>query len=100
MFEMKSFNQKGESEVGGIIGLIVVGLLIWGAYSIFFKPDKWQIISSNASDSYATGEYSSSEACLEDLHSGNYPNGECGSNCKPRETANVGTLYTCKETLD
>lgn len=84
---------------GGIVGLIIVGVIIWFGYQ-FLKPDKWQIIYSNASDSYATGEYSSSEACLEDLHSGNYANGECGSNCKPRETTNVGTLYTCEETLD
>lgn len=97
---MKQLDQRGESGISGIIGLIIVGLLIWGAWALFFKPDKWQIIYSNASDSYATGEYSSSEACLEDLRNGNYPNGECGSNCKPRETAYVGTLYTCDETLD
>ena len=90
---------KSSGGVGGIVGLIIIGVLIWGGFQLF-KSDKWQIIYSNASNSYATGEYSSSEECLEDLHSGNYPNGECGSNCKPRETAYVGTLYTCEETLD
>ena len=97
---IRYMNERGG---GGITTLMVLGLIILGcfwSYNHFIKADKWQIIYSNASDSYAMGEYSSSEACLEDLRKGNYPHGECGSNCKPRKTANVGTLYTCEETLD
>ena len=99
-------NQRGEGE---IIGLIFVGLLIWGGvglYNHFNKPKAmkgWSLIYLNQANlSTVAGNYPTRQECAQKLQiARNNPNmhrPECGSNCRLSDT--FDDMYVCDETFE
>ncbi len=101
----EDISNNAASSGSGIVGLIIVGLIIWWGYNTFFKNDTWQgMYETNSQVAIGIGgKFGSKEECLRWLNSQKlYPGDrfsfECGKNCKAPET--IYGAYRCKETVD
>lgn len=89
--------------LGGLVWIVVVVVVGWWGYNTFIKPDSWQgMYEVSTSSAIGVVKFSNKAECqqwLEQPYSvpGNAYNFECGSNCKPPQSANG--LYRCKETF-
>ena|SRR2546430_1984658 len=97
-------NQRGEGEVGAIVGVIVlIAVGMWG-YNHFLKPDEWSLMyENNLGVIVVAGDYSSRENCSIALgqakqNPSKYYRPECGSNCKPPTT--ISGSYVCEKTFE
>jgi hypothetical protein len=96
-------DQRGESEIGGLVGLVlVIAIGVW-VYNHFFKPDTWSLMYENQYGSVSrAGDYRSRDECAMKLQvARNNPSmgrPECGSNCKEPRTLNGP--YICEETFE
>lgn len=85
-----------------IIGIIIVGVVIWFAYSMLKPPQWYGIYESRTSNDLFSQKFDSKEDCsawLEDKREdpGAFTNYECGSDCtKPDRPLAV---YECKDTF-
>lgn len=103
---MSHENENIGSGGAGLVGLIIVGLLLWWGYNSFLKSDTWQgMYEVPTSNKIGVVKFDSKDDCsnwLEIMQSNPTPrsayNFECGSNCKPPGT-DIG-LYRCEETFD
>ena len=90
----------------GLVGLVIIGLLLWWGYNSFLKSDTWQAMYETSSQT-AVGvgpKFDNKEECLGWInHEKRFGSGdkfglECGSNCKPPATE-IGP-WRCDETVD
>lgn len=87
----------------GLVGLVIIGALIWWGYNTWFKQDTWSLIYiNNLGAAVNSGDYSSREECRAGLEAARNNPGvsrpECGSNCKPPEDLNG--VYRCDESFE
>jgi len=97
-------DDKFESSLNVILGFILVGGIIAGAFFWLrtIQKDNWSVIIDDGNNLRSSGNYSNLDECLASLQSlrlnNNYISIECGSNCKYSDTA-VGA-YRCDKTYD
>jgi hypothetical protein len=100
---MKRMNQRGEGEIGVLIGLVLLVIIGVWVYNHWLKPDTWSLFYDNhLGITVRAGDYRSRDECAAKLQvarqnpSMSHP--ECGSNCEPPET--IDGAYICDETFE
>jgi hypothetical protein len=87
---------RGDSTVSTIIGLIIIGIIIYGIAQLLI-PDRWRGFYQSYSGQPVTQEFDSKQTCLDWIHSQYGVDKECGSNCR---LTDAYSGYVCDETID
>ena len=92
---------SGTSEIVIImlLAIVLIGSALWIGNKLI-HPSKWQISylpDANAPAEISSTHYSSRTDCLEALHTGNWPQGECGKGCQLSDNGPLA-VYICQET--
>ena len=101
-------NATSGGGIGGIVGLVIFGLIIWWGYNHFIHKPTWTAVyypSAANLSVFRDQSVGSLEECRDwvdaqaQLQGNTDYDYECGTDCK-LQVDNLGKFYRCKETFE